>query len=114
VTPSAPVGDREAAVHHARRVSGQVAALAGMIAEGRRLPAIAQQVVAARASLDSLLLRLVEIELHDCLPSPAARDEVDGVLRAALGRPAAGRAAIRVRPIARASRTARSHKERTS
>jgi DNA-binding FrmR family transcriptional regulator len=110
----APVGDREAAVHHARRVSGQVAALAAMIGEGRRLPVIAQQVVAARASLDSLLLRLVEIELHDCLPSPAARDEVDGVLRAALGRPASGRAAIRVQPTTQAPRTARSHKKRTS
>lgn len=43
-----------------------------MIAAGQRLPVIAQQLVAARASLDSLLLRLVEIELKDCLPSPAA------------------------------------------
>lgn len=92
-----PCVERGAAVRHAQRASGQVAGLAGMIAAGDGFPEIAQQFLAARGSLDSLLIRLVELELGDCLPSPAARDEVDGLLRMALGRAAPGRRATRSR-----------------
>ena len=84
-------GDRGAAVRHAQRVNGQVAALAGMIAAAHRFPDIAQQLLAARGSLDSLLVRLVELELSDCLPTGEVREEVDGLLRTALGRAAPGR-----------------------
>ena len=90
---SDPGGDRGAAIRHAQRASGQVAALAGMVAASDPFPTIAQQVLAARGSLDSLLLRLVELELGDCLPSREVRDEVDGLLRTALGRPASRRSA---------------------
>jgi DNA-binding FrmR family transcriptional regulator len=51
-------GPRGAAVRHAQRASGQVTALAGMIDAGRPFPEIAQQVLASRGSLDSLLVRL--------------------------------------------------------
>lgn len=83
--------ERGAAIRHAQRASGQVAGLAGMIAAGDPFPAIAQQVLAARGSLDSLLVRLIELELGGCLPSREVRDEVDGLLRTALGRPASRR-----------------------
>ena len=88
MNPSAIPGERGAVVRHAHRASGQVAALAAMIAADGPFPEIAQQLLAARGSLDSLLLRLVELELTDCLPSGALRSEVDGVLRTALGRSA--------------------------
>lgn len=88
-----PGEERGAAIRHAQRASGQVAGLAGMIAAGDPFPAIAQQVLAARGSLDSLLVRLVELELGDCLPSQEVRDEVDGLLRTALGRAASRRSA---------------------
>ena len=81
-----PVGQRAAAARHAQRASGQVGALAGMIAGAEPFPNVAQQLLAARASLDSLLVRLVELELGDCLPSQEVRDEVDGLLRTVLGR----------------------------
>lgn len=80
--------DRSAAVRHVQRTSGQVAALAGMIAARRPFPEVAQQLLAARGSLDSLLMRLVEIELDDCVPAVDTRDEVDELLRTALGRSA--------------------------
>lgn len=78
--------DRAAAVRHVRRASGQVAALGAMVADGRPFAEVAQQLLAARGSLDSLLIRLVEIELDVCLPAAAARAEVDCLLRSALGR----------------------------
>jgi DNA-binding FrmR family transcriptional regulator len=87
-------GERGAAVRHAQRATGQTAALAAMIASGRPFTEVAQQVLAARGSLDSLLVRLVELELRDCLPGRKVRDEVDGLLRAALGRSAPGRRPI--------------------
>ena len=90
-------GERGAAVRHAQRASGQVAALAPMVAAGRAFPEIAQQLLAAKGSLDSLLVRLVEIELRACMPTPEARDEVDGLLRAALGTSAPGRRSARPR-----------------
>ncbi len=89
--------DRGAAIRHAQRVSGQVAAPASMIDANRPFPQVAQQLLAARGSLDSLLLRLVELELRGCVPSPEARDEVDGLLRTALGRSAFTRSGIRTR-----------------
>lgn len=78
--------ERGAAVRHTQRASGQVAALATMIAADRPFSEIAQQLQAARGSLDSLLVRLVEIELRDCVPTSRARGEVDHLLRTALGR----------------------------
>ncbi|MBA3877217.1 MAG: hypothetical protein C0498_09825 [Anaerolinea sp.] len=89
--------DRGAVVRHAQRAGGQVGALAGMIAAEEPFPDIAQQLLAARGSLDSLLVRLVELELGDCLPSREVRAEVDGLLRAALGRAASGRGTNRSR-----------------
>lgn len=90
-------GDRSAAVRHAQRASGQVAALASMIAGTQPFPQVAQQLLAARGSLDSLLVRLVELEVRDCVPNREARDEVDGLLRTALGRSASARSGIRAR-----------------
>lgn len=79
-------GERRAAVRHAQRASGQTAALAPMILGGQPFPQIAQQLLAARGSLDSLLIRLVELEVRDCLPGCDNREEVVRLLRAALGR----------------------------
>ena len=88
----ASIGDeRGAAVRHAQRATGQARALATMIASGRPFPDIAQQLLAVRGSLDSLLVRLIALELGACVPNPRARDEIDGLLRAALGRNAHGR-----------------------
>lgn len=87
------VTDRTAAVRHVQRTRGQVAALAGMITACRPFPEVAQQLLAARGSLDSLLVRLVEIELDDCVPAIDTRDEVDELLRTALGRSAPLRSA---------------------
>ena len=95
MTQSASPGDHRAAVRHALRASGQVAALVGMISAGRRFPEVAQQLLAARGSLDSLLVRLIELELGDCLPTEALREEVDGLLRTAIGRPTSGRRGAR-------------------
>lgn len=83
--------ERDAAIRHVQRVGGQVVALGGMIAARRPFPEVAQQLLAARGSLDSLLVRLVEIELDDCLHEGGARDEVDQLLRTALGRSAPAR-----------------------
>lgn len=93
----ASVDERAAAVRHAQRVSGQTSALAGMIADADPFLDIAQQLLAARGSLDSLLVRLVELELADCLPSPETRAVVDGLLRTALGRSTSGRTTTRAR-----------------
>lgn len=83
--------DRGAAVRHAQRATGQVAALASMITDGRPFGDVVQQLLAARGSLDSLLVRLVELQLRDCVPSREARDEVDGLLRTVLGHSASTR-----------------------
>lgn len=110
-----PGGERGAAVRHAQRASGQVAALAGMVAAGDPFPEISQQLLAARGSLDSLLVRLVELELDDCLPSQEVRDEVDGLLRTALGRATSGRSATRSRRRhLTAPMRAPQHEERTA
>ena len=87
--------ERDAAVSHVQRVGGQVTALAGMITSRRPFAEVAQQLLAARGSLDSLLRRLVELELDDCLPAADARNEVDELLRTALGRNAPLRATRR-------------------
>lgn len=68
-----------------------MAAVASMIDAERPFGEIAQQILAARASLDSLLLRLVELELHVCLAADETRLEVDALLRVALGHAAPGR-----------------------
>lgn len=101
--------DRSAAIRHVCRASGQVGALAGMITAQRPFAEVAQQLLAARGSLDSLLVRLVGIELVDCVPSADARSEVDELLRTALGR----RAPIRAtrRPL-RGSSQKFSHQDR--
>lgn len=72
-------------VAHAQRASGQAGALARMIASEKPFAAVAQQLLAVRGSLDSLLIRLVELELADRLPSHAVRDDVDDLLRTVLG-----------------------------
>lgn len=84
-------GSRSAAARHAQRAAGQASALAGMIAVARPFPEVAQQLLAARGSLDSLLVRLVEIELDSCLEAADRRGEVDALLRTALGRSASVR-----------------------
>lgn len=94
--------DRRAAVRHVQRASGQVAALGPMIAAGQPFPEVAQQLLAARGSLDSLLVRLVELELVECLPSRESQAEVDGLLRTALGRSAPHRASFATRSRAAA------------
>ncbi len=68
-----------------------------MIATSRPFPHVAQQLLAARGSLDSLLVRLVELEVRDCVPDGEARDAIDGLLRVALGRSATPRIGIRAR-----------------
>lgn len=88
-------GERGAAVRHAQRATGQVSALASMIASQRPFTDVAQQLLAARGSLDSLVVRPVELELRDCIPNPEVRDEIDGLLRTALGRAAYGRHPVR-------------------
>ena len=79
-------GERGAAIRHAQRAAGQFAAVASMIGSGRSFPAVAQQLLAARGSIDSLLVRLIAIELGKCVPNAQARDEIDGLLRIALRR----------------------------
>lgn len=108
------VAQRAAAVRHAQRVGGQVGALAGMVAAADPFPDVAQQLLAARGSLDSLLVRLVELELRDCLPTREVRDEVDGLLRMALGRAGTGHCGARSRHSRLATPTnAPRHEERT-
>lgn len=70
-----------------------------MIAADQPFPELAQQLFAARGSLDALLVRLVDLELRSCVPNRDVRDEVDGLFRTALGRRAGGRA------VATATRT---------
>lgn len=91
-------GERGAAVRHAQRASGQALALASMIAGDRPFAEVAQQVLAARGSLDALLVRLVELELADCVPNRACRTQVDELLRAALGHGRGARHRGAVRP----------------
>lgn len=107
-------GSRGAAVRHAQRASGQVTALVGMIDAARPFPEVAQQLLAGRGSLDSLLVRLVEIELQDCVPVGRALLEVDELLRTALGRTNHVRRASRQRCRSAAQRTSSQPSERTS
>lgn len=60
----ASLAKRRPAVSHARRATGQVAALASMIEEDRPFSEVAQQILAARGSIDSLLVRLGVLELR--------------------------------------------------
>lgn len=105
--------DRTAAARHAQRAAGQVAALAGMIQAREPFTDVAQQLLAARGSLDSLLVRLVELELQDCLPTKRTREEVDGLLRTALGRTAPARRAGRPQHSRTTERPATRLQERT-
>jgi DNA-binding FrmR family transcriptional regulator len=74
-----------------------------MIASADRFPEVAQQLLAARGSLDSLLVRLVDLELGGCLPDQEMRHEVDSLLRTALGRKAHARTTRRHAPANRAA-----------
>ncbi|MFP5343941.1 MAG: metal-sensing transcriptional repressor [Candidatus Limnocylindria bacterium] len=78
--------DRAALVSHARRLDGQVGALVHLLADDRPFRSVAQQLLAARGSIDSLLVRLVELELQDCLPPDIDWQEVDTLLWTAIGR----------------------------
>lgn len=90
--------ERAAAVRHAQRASGQASALVSMITGDRPFAEVAQQVLAARGSLDALLVRLVELELDDCVPNMARRSQVDELLRTALGQRRSARQRGAVRP----------------
>jgi DNA-binding FrmR family transcriptional regulator len=86
MTASTAVPDRAALVRHARRVDGQVGALVQLLADERPFESVAQQLLAARGSIDSLLIRLVELELQECLPPDVDWHEVDALLWTAIGR----------------------------
>ena len=75
-----------AAVRHAQRASGQANALPRMISAGRPFAEISQQLLAARGSLDSLLVRLVDLELERRLSTTDSQQAIDALLRTALGR----------------------------
>lgn len=92
-------GPRGAAIRHAQRACGQVTALVGMIDASRPFPEVAQQLLASRGSLDSLLVRLVELELQERVPTSHARQDVDELLRVALGRTAHIRRSSRQRSL---------------
>jgi len=91
------VSPRAAAVRHAKRATGQASAVASMIAAGRPFRNVAQQLLAARGSLDSLLIRIVELELQECVAGTEERDQIEGLLHVALGNTAHGRRAARLR-----------------
>lgn len=76
---------QSSSLRHAHRAAGQAAALAAMLEEGRPFTEIAQQVLAARGSLDALLVRVLEEELTACLPGDEQRAVVVRLLRAAVG-----------------------------
>lgn len=80
------LSDRAALVSHARRVNGQVGALVHLLADEQPFGSVAQQLLAARGSIDALLVRLVEVELHDRLPPDIDWHEVDALLWTAIGR----------------------------
>ncbi len=88
---------RAAAVRHALRVAGQTSALAAMIQGGRPYGDVVQQLLAARGSLDALLVRLLEIELNGNLPR-AERALVRALVCPALGRRAPSREGPARRP----------------
>lgn len=94
---SMSAGDRGGAVRHAQRAAGQASAVATMIAGSRPFADVAQQLLAARGSLDSLLVRLVELELEGCVPNPTTRREVHELLHSARGRVGYSRHAARSR-----------------
>jgi DNA-binding FrmR family transcriptional regulator len=72
VSGSAVRGQREqaAVIRHARRASGQTAAIAPMIEADLPFSAVVQHLLAARGWLDSLLMRLVELNLSDRIGDP--------------------------------------------
>jgi DNA-binding FrmR family transcriptional regulator len=75
-------------------VCGQIGSLPAMIAAERPLADLAQQVVAARASLDALILRQIDLEVDRSPETRPARGEIDRLLRLALGQ-------ARHRPVAK-------------
>ncbi len=76
-----------AAAAHARRAAGQAAAVAEMINAGRPFEAVVQQLLATRGSLDSLLVRLAELELAGNEPIAFERSaDVSRVLHTAFDR----------------------------
>ncbi|MBI2763683.1 MAG: metal-sensing transcriptional repressor [Chloroflexi bacterium] len=97
MSSTSAAAERTGAVRHAQRAGGQAAALAGLIAGGAPFSEIAQQLLAARGSLDSLLVRLVDLELNECLPSQTVRDEVGHLILTALGRTGSRQSALRHR-----------------
>lgn len=78
-------GYQSSAIRHAHRTAGQVAALAAMLDEGKPFSSVAQQILAARGSLDGLLLRVLEDALRACVPADPQRGEVVRLLQAAVG-----------------------------
>lgn len=105
--------DRIAAARRGQRAADQVTALAGMIQARERFTDVAQQLPAARGSLDSLLARLVELGAQDGLPTGSTREEADGLLRTALGRMAPARRAGRPQQSRTTERSAVRRQERT-
>ena len=77
-----------------QRAAGQASAVAAMITDRRPFADIAQPVLGARGSLQSLHVRLVELEPQECVPNPTARGQVDGLIRA-FGRTGPSRHAAR-------------------
>jgi DNA-binding FrmR family transcriptional regulator len=56
-------------VRRLRKIEGQVKGLQKMIEEGRECEQVLTQVLAARAALDQVALRLVRTHIGDCLVS---------------------------------------------
>jgi len=56
-------------VRRLRKVEGQVKGLQKMIEEGRGCEQVLTQVLAARAALDQVALRIVKSHIGDCLVS---------------------------------------------
>jgi DNA-binding FrmR family transcriptional regulator len=79
---------RHALLRHAPRVAGQVGALAGMIEQEPAHAEVVQQVLAARASLDALLVRLLDAEIQRCVTDDPVRAEIEDYVHVTLGRPA--------------------------
>ncbi|MDA8202674.1 MAG: metal-sensing transcriptional repressor [Chloroflexi bacterium] len=71
---------------HALRASGQLQAVARMIESGGSFAPISQQLLAVRGSVDSLLHRLIDLELDERLAESEGRADVDLLLRTAFGR----------------------------
>lgn len=87
--------ERAAVIRHARRVSGQVAAIGPMIEGDRPFNDVVQQLLAARSSLDSLLVRLVELRLHDRIGDPDDCAAITRMLESAFLRSGRARRSLR-------------------